>query len=172
MVRRAEAHEWEKLRELRLQALADTPEAFAATLAESAARTDEEWRARFVPGPGHVSVVEVDEDGTFVGMVSGFLSPDVPDVAYLAGMFVLPERRGRGIGRRLVAEVEAWAAELGLRRLELDVNPELPAAAQLYEGCGFRRTGRSHPFPDRPEIAVVQLAKDLRAPESGGGRSS
>jgi GNAT superfamily N-acetyltransferase len=161
VVRRTEAYEWEKLRGLRLQALAETPEAFAATLAESMARTDEEWRERFAPGPDRVSVAEVDEDGRFVGMVSGFVARDVPDVAYLAGMFVIPERRGRGIGRRLVAEVEAWAVELGLRRLELDVNPELHAAAQLYEGCGFRRTGRSHAFPDRPEITVVQLAKDL-----------
>jgi GNAT superfamily N-acetyltransferase len=150
------------MRELRLQALADTPEAFGATLAESVARTDDEWRARFVPRPGGVNVVEVDENGSFVGMASGFVADESPDVAYLVGMFVIPERRGSGIGRRLVGAVESWAVELGLRRVELEVNPAVPAAVQLYERCGFHPTGVTRALPDRPEITVVELVKELR----------
>ena len=164
MARRTEAHEWEKLRELRLQALADTPEAFGSTLGESLARTDEEWRSRFAPRDGSVNVVEVDGDGDFVGMASGFLADGSSDVAYLVGMFVIPERRGEGIGRRLVDAVETWAVELGARRLALEVNPAVSAAAQLYERCGFQRTGMCRQLPDRPEITVVEMAKELRAP--------
>ena len=161
MIRSATAADWEQLRELRLQALGDTPEAFGSTLAESLARTDDEWRARFTPRAGGVDLVAVGEAGEFVGMASGFVTDESPDVAYLVGMFVVPERRGEGIGRPLVAAVEAWAVELGVRRLELEVNPALVAAVRLYERCGFRPTGASRPLPDRPEITVVEMAKEL-----------
>jgi GNAT superfamily N-acetyltransferase len=161
VVRRAAADEWERLRELRLRALADTPDAFGATLAESLARSDDDWRRRFAPREGSVNVVAVDEDGSFVGMASGFLDDEDPEVAYLVGMFVVPERRGRGLGRRLVGAVESWAAETGVRRLELEVNPSVPAAAHLYESCGFRPTGASRSLPDRPEITVVVMDKEV-----------
>jgi len=133
VARRAAAHEWEKLRELRLRALSDAPEAFASTLAESAARSADEWRERFLPRAGSVNVVEVDDDGSFVGIASGFADDESPEVVYLVGMFVVPERRGRGLGRRLVGAVES----------------------------GFRPTGTSRSLPDRPEITVVELVKEL-----------
>jgi hypothetical protein len=45
-VERVRAAEWRELRELRLRALADAPEAFASTLAREAAFPDDVWRQR------------------------------------------------------------------------------------------------------------------------------
>jgi GNAT superfamily N-acetyltransferase len=158
MARRAAADEWARLRDLRLQALADAPEAFAATLAESAARTDDEWRQRYAQDAGQATFVEMDDAGRFTGMASGFR--DGP-IVLLAGMFVVPECRGRGLGRRLVEAVEAWAIETGAARVELDVNPAVVAAVRLYDSCGYVPTGRTLPLPSNPDATIVQLTKEL-----------
>jgi len=54
-VRPFEAHEWRTLRELRLRALADAPDAFARTLAEKEGRSDAEWSRMLAPSAASAS---------------------------------------------------------------------------------------------------------------------
>ena len=49
-VRRFAPHEWRVYRELRLRALADSPDAFGSTYEREAARTDAEWEDRLTTG--------------------------------------------------------------------------------------------------------------------------
>ena len=44
-VQQARAADWEELRELRLQALGDAPDAFSSTLEQEAAFPEEVWRS-------------------------------------------------------------------------------------------------------------------------------
>ena len=63
------------------------------------------------------------------GRVSGFAELSVrrehvdgartSPVAYLEGWHVVPEKRGQGIGRALIAAAEAWAAEQGFTELAM-----------------------------------------------------
>lgn len=48
---------------------------------------------------------------------------------------------GRGLGTRLFEEIERWAAEHGLRRLELTVMTHNAAALALYKKMGFEIEG-------------------------------
>jgi ribosomal protein S18 acetylase RimI-like enzyme len=50
---------------------------------------------------------------------------------------VLPEYRGRGIGRRLLQEVEGKARELGCCKLTLEVRVDNLRAKRIYENVGF-----------------------------------
>ena len=50
--------------------------------------------------------------------------------------YLLPEVRGRGLGRQVLGLVEAAARELGVRRLFLEVEHANPAIA-LYRRVGF-----------------------------------
>ncbi|HEX2229661.1 MAG TPA: GNAT family N-acetyltransferase, partial [Candidatus Binatia bacterium] len=43
-------HEWETYRDLRLRALADSPDAFGGTLAVEKRRRDTEWANRLISG--------------------------------------------------------------------------------------------------------------------------
>ncbi|CAN7326211.1 N-acetyltransferase family protein [Caballeronia sp. LjRoot31] len=58
------------------------------------------------------------------------------NVAVLASIYVLRDRRGVGLGRRLLAEFIADARARGFATLTLGVKPDNPARA-LYEGAGF-----------------------------------
>jgi len=160
MPRRARAEEWPAVRELRLRALADTPEAFEITLAQAEQSADADWRRRVAPSDERVTVVEEDENGDLVGMAVGIYDP-AARVTYLAGMFVEREKRGSGVGQELVSAIESWARELDATRVELEVNPELTPAVRLYERCGYGRTGRSRALSSRPAVSVIEMSKTL-----------
>src|SRR5262245_44277359 len=53
---------------------------------------------------------------------------------------VVPEYRGRGIGRRLLAAVERKATELGCCKLTLEVGQDNHLAKGLYRSVGFAET--------------------------------
>ena len=57
------------------------------------------------------------------------------------GMGLLPEWRGRGVGRRLLEATLAQARRSGFKRIELDVHADNPRAVALYEKTGFVREG-------------------------------
>src|SRR5260370_23540497 len=57
--------------------------------------------------------------------------------AELQRMYVQPAVRGKGLGRRLVAALEAEARALGVRRLVLETGARQAAALPLYRATGF-----------------------------------
>jgi ribosomal protein S18 acetylase RimI-like enzyme len=67
--------------------------------------------------------------------------------AYLEELYVVPKRRGEGIGRALLEAVLAEARARGAAHIDLCTGEEDVAARALYESCGFtNREGR----PDGP----------------------
>jgi drug/metabolite transporter (DMT)-like permease/GNAT superfamily N-acetyltransferase len=58
--------------------------------------------------------------------------------AELKRMYVVPEARGRGVGRRLLTRLEEEARRLGYRRLRLDTASQLKEAQALYRSSGYQ----------------------------------
>jgi GNAT superfamily N-acetyltransferase len=56
----------------------------------------------------------------------------------LKHLWVAPPARGRGLGRELLAELEARAKGFGAQVLVLDTNASLAAAQALYQGAGYQ----------------------------------
>jgi DNA-binding MarR family transcriptional regulator len=61
-----------------------------------------------------------------------------PGVGEIKRMWISPEVRGLGVGRRLLAELERTAIALKLRTVRLDTNGSLAEAIHLYRACGYR----------------------------------
>jgi putative acetyltransferase len=56
-------------------------------------------------------------------------------------MFVSPAARGRRLGRRLLEQIEAIAAERGATKLRLETGGRQPEALALYASSGFVEIG-------------------------------
>jgi GNAT superfamily N-acetyltransferase len=62
-------------------------------------------------------------------------------------MYVVPEARGRGVGRVLLEALEAEARRMGYRVARLDTGPEQPGAQRMYERAGYQPIGNFNANP-------------------------
>ena len=150
VARRLRGDEADALRDVRLRALRDAPEAFWSTWEREAAFPRAEWERRAAEAEaGEQAVIAVAEGpgGRLVALAGGRVDDEDRERADVWGTWVDPSVRGggRGLGAAVVGEVVAWARERGLRRVVLWVGDEVPAAAALYARLGFVATGRRGP---------------------------
>jgi GNAT superfamily N-acetyltransferase len=61
-----------------------------------------------------------------------------PGVGEIKRMYVVPDLRGQGLGRRVLGALEDEAREMGLARLRLDTGDRQTAAIELYRSAGYR----------------------------------
>lgn len=156
--------DWKAFRDLRLRALREDPDAFGATYEDQRRRTANwwrEWASKSEAGETHVLFL-ASNAGTWVGMAGGVVEDET---AWLISMWVAPEARRRGIGRRLTNAIVAWAREGGRPRIALHVETTNQAATALYRSMGFEPTGETLPLDSNPELRVMRLERDLRAPD-------
>jgi DNA-binding MarR family transcriptional regulator/GNAT superfamily N-acetyltransferase len=83
--------------------------------------------------------------GRPVGCGALKLHPGAP--AELKWMWVAPEARGLGLGRRLLQELERHARDTGVEVLRLETNRALTEAIELYRSSGYREV---EAFNDEP----------------------
>ena len=83
--------------------------------------------------------------GRAVGCGAIKFHPDAP--AELKRMWVAPEARGVGLGRRILQELERLAEDHGVQVVRLETNRALSEAIALYRGSGFREVAA---FNDEP----------------------
>jgi RimJ/RimL family protein N-acetyltransferase len=139
-VRRLGPEDWAAWRDLRLEALADTPIGFAELYADAVLRSDEEWEQRInhPPSPG-VRFLAYDGERA-VGMAGGFHDDDGDPILF--AVYVTPDARGGGVVEALVDAVAAWAAPAPL---VLDVHVDNARARRAYLRLGFVETGEVDP---------------------------
>ena len=153
VVVRAGADDREDAREVRLRALAGSPDAFASSLEREQSFDDAEWLDRVTTNAWFL----VRADGERVGLACGIPEPDDEAGRHLVGMWVDPAFRGRGLGDLLVAAVMAWARRAGAGYLALWVVDGNDRALGLYERLGFEATGERQPVPGRPDLMESRM---------------
>ena len=161
-MRRLREGEGARIRELRLRALREAPDAFSSSLEREARDPAEAWDDLAAQSErADVSVVFIAvEDREWVGMAGGYLKRS-PRAAVLWGMWVAPEARRRGLGRRLVEAAADWAHDRGAARLDLSVTDRAEAASSLYQRLGFAPTGEQRPLPSDASVTEVFMSRDL-----------
>ncbi|MFE1176969.1 GNAT family N-acetyltransferase [Streptomyces sp. NPDC058773] len=167
VIRPVKADEWERLKELRLAALADPVArvAFNETFEDGVGRPDELWRQRAaMSAVGRTVVTFIGEavDGGWAGMVVALVetAEEVPQT-HVVGVYVRPEHRGTGLAGELLRAAIGWSwgrTEPVVERVRLWVHEENPRAEAFYRGLGFTATGRTMADPKDPEAREREMA--------------
>ena len=119
------------------------------------------WRAQLpdlAAGEGRLLVA--DDGGRLVGtaLLMFASQPNAPHRADVGKMLVLSSARRQGVGRRLLAAVEAAAREAGRTLLMLDTETGSDGDL-LYRSCGWTSIGRvpDHAFKPDGRLADTTL---------------
>ena len=75
------------------------------------------------------------------------------ETAEIRRMYVVPDRRGAGLSRRMLGALEDEARSLGYRRVRLETGVHQHEALGLYRSTGFGEIPRYGPYAD-DELSV------------------
>jgi ribosomal protein S18 acetylase RimI-like enzyme len=132
-------------RELRLEALQAHPEAYGSDYTDQANDPESVWMGRIQASvEGKASRIFLAEDGgEIAGMVAAYREKGtkVCHSATLVSVYVRPRWRGCGLAGRMIGEVLAWCASVGVRILRLTVVTSNTPAIRCYQRCGFAVVG-------------------------------
>jgi GNAT superfamily N-acetyltransferase len=163
-IRNFAPQEWEIYKQLRLRALAESPEAFGSTLAKEQFRSEAEWSSRLLEGQdsdwNYPVVAEVNQKPG--GLAWGRIEQDNPALANLYQMWVAPEYRGLGAGQMLLQAVIAWARARNACCLELGVTVRDSPAMRLYTRAGFKPVGDPQQLRPGSEFFEQRMRLQLR----------
>lgn len=147
---RVAAQDWQRLRDVRLAALADSPEMFGSTLAKELAFDEEEWSRRAARPATQVAA----RDGRDIGMAGVYEF----DAGWcVMGMWIVPADRGTGVVEALVLACESVAREEGATTVALWVMEDNPRGQGAYIRLGYDFTGtREHVRHGRDELMMTK----------------
>lgn len=148
-IRRLQPGEAGLYRELRLQALRESPEAFGTSLADALARDDQSWIDQAyasASGPDRATFVAL-LDGRPVGLAALYRNAAEPGTGELIQMWVAPEWRGGALAGELLGAIFRWAGENDFLRVKAEVMAGNARALGCYRKFGFSE------IEDRAEAA-------------------
>lgn len=108
----------------------------------------------------------LDVDGKAVGYAGMWT---IVDEAHITNIAVRTAYRGQHLGERLLRKMMAWAGELGMERITLEVRATNRVAQSLYGKLGFEPAGvRKGYYSDNHEDAIIMWC-ELPEQERGSG---
>lgn len=149
-IRHPTASEWRDYKTIRLEALKNNPTAYSTTYDEALEYSDDEWRRRITRGTRGAkqdcSLYLFAYDGEkVVGMVGAFWEDKsvLRHKAEVFGVYLNPEYREKGIGKRLLEAVLIEIKKnVQFTKIVLGVNASNSSALNLYESLGFKKSGK------------------------------
>jgi GNAT superfamily N-acetyltransferase len=156
LVRLAVPAEAEQISEVLLRAFEEFRPQYSRGLFDATAIPAHEVGERMAEGPVWV----VESDGRLIGTVGAVLQGAT---CYMRGMAIVPEARGKSIGRRLLERVEQFALASGSKEIKLSTTPFLHPAIALYQRWGFeRQAGSEYDFLGTIAFTMIKPLPDAR----------
>jgi N-acetylglutamate synthase-like GNAT family acetyltransferase len=95
---------------------------------------------RILSSRNDLVLVASDSEGRLVGWIHGFLSQYLESDyrVEIGGLVVDSHTRRKGVGRRLVLAIEAWARESGVCEVSVRCRSDRTESHYFYENMNFR----------------------------------
>ncbi|WP_040880741.1 GNAT family N-acetyltransferase [Marinococcus halotolerans] len=125
--------------ELRMQALKESPEAFASTMEEERQNPDlvRKYKERLEGSQSFTWGIEAGNELAGVITLLPMQMQKLQHKATILAMYVKPAFKGHGFGSLLVEAALKQADKDGVEQVQLTVVSENKPALRLYEACGF-----------------------------------
>ena len=122
---------------------------------------------KYAPPAGELLLAR-DRDGTPIVCV-GLRPLDAHGCCEMKRLYVVPEGRGSGLGKKLVDAVVKEAERIGYREMRLDTLPSMAGAIALYRKLEFAPI---EPYYDTPVIGTIFMRRPLAGSACLQGKSS
>lgn len=158
-IRKLTAEDAMRYREIRLDALQTDPGAFGSSYDREVEFERADWERRLTGTADRPFCTFIDEvDGRAVG-TAGIGLTEWDTAPMLIAMWVRPEARRTGSGRRLVEAALSWAVDQGEPEVVLWVVKDNAPAISLYTSCGFVPSGRTDTVPSNPCAEELEMRR-------------
>lgn len=103
----------------------------------------------------HATSTVAESDGELAGFLIGFLSPSLPDAAYIHFVGVSPRLRGNGLARSLYERFFALAAADGRPVVRAITAPRNAASIAFHTAMGFNVSAPVHGYDGESSPKVI-----------------
>jgi RimJ/RimL family protein N-acetyltransferase len=130
-------------RELRLEALQDSPTAFSADYQKNLNHPAKYWEDMLTMEADEATIFLAEHEGKLIGMtgIARGRSQKTRHGAWIWGVYVKPEWRGLYIAEELIHSCSTWAKARKIVVVKLGVTSTNQPAIRCYERCGFSTYG-------------------------------
>jgi ribosomal protein S18 acetylase RimI-like enzyme len=154
---------WEEYKNLRIKAVKENRTGLV--LEDVLKRPNEEWKRMLEEAQGKKVrwMFFARLNSELVGMLQGTRDSETGDIVKIKAVFVVPEARSQGIGRKLMKRLmDELNRVSGLKKVELGVYLPNEIAINLYTGLGFEVVGQMiESLPDGRSFDRVAMEKIL-----------
>jgi len=147
-------NEWQRLRSIRLQALAESGHAFGGTLEVERAEDENAWRAKFEKNDFLIASVDaVDAAMMYIEVLKG----DFGATCWIGGCWSDPHFRGKGLMRAMFTFIDEQAKDWKIQGLGVWTNNYTAIAA--YEKLGFVKMGDDTASTRKPGMFYQRMIR-------------
>lgn len=154
--------DWEKFKNLRLEALQNDPSVFGSSYEKEKDQPDDDWKAKLerTVGENPKEVLIFAKDGDkYIGMIGAF--PKENSLWNIKAVYVNPSYRGQEISKKLIQRILEILDKRGAKVVELSVNTNAEAAVNVYKQFGFEiyHTEKDFTFGDGKQYDKYEMRR-------------
>jgi ribosomal protein S18 acetylase RimI-like enzyme len=155
--RNLDVSQWELVREMRLAALAESPNAFLGHLAEESLLCEDDWRKTFISASWHAYFISDEASDTehVVGIAKSSILSEYPDERYVESFWTRPAYRHRYVAKAVLASIVAEARSESRRFIRLAVLTRNIDVRRAFERLGFVSEVAARTTKDEVSLELV-----------------
>ncbi len=149
--------QWQRLRDIRLRSLKESPHAFGGQLEVESKFLESQWRNKFTT----LDYLIASLNGTDIAVMSvETFAGDHDATCWIGGCWSDPLYRGQGGLRALFEYVDIHVKEKGWQRQGLGVWADNESAIAAYRAIGFNNAGGNQASERHPGRFYIHMVRD------------